>query len=165
LPISGKPEIGGAPRNDKQQTETIPMTTTQQTITRISHRMLDVVGAALDIIDRRYAPANGEPLTPIAAAPWRWTNNAFGFWQLCAKPVCRRARCCRGEPRACLDRHLPQVPHDVRNRVCAMLRARRASQVGISLLAGSKNGLPSPPCLAQNRSRGRLSDAHQSGVK
>jgi hypothetical protein len=100
---------------------------------RILHTMLDKIELVLTMIERRDAPPPAELLTadlaPASAAawaaPWRWANNAFGFWRLCARPACRRARCCRGESRACLDRHLPHVSPDARNRVRAMLRARR----------------------------------------
>jgi len=83
----------------------------------------------LDSVERSLAPAPTGPLTPaeaaVFAAPWRWANDQFAFWKLCANRRCRRARCCRGEPRACLDRHLPQVPQQARDRVHTMLRAAR----------------------------------------
>ena len=40
-----------------------------------------------------------------------------------ARPTCRRAHACRGEPRACLARYWPLVPRDARNGVKAMLDA------------------------------------------
>jgi hypothetical protein len=81
----------------------------------------------LDNIERSLAPAPTGPLTPVEAAPWRWANDQFAFWNLCANRRCRRARCCRGEPRECLDRHLPSVPQHARDRVRLMLRAARTS--------------------------------------
>ncbi len=97
----------------------------QKDITRIAHTMLDKIEMVLAILNP--PPTLTGPLTPALAAPWRWTNNQLALWRLCAKPACRRARCCRGEPRLCLDRHLPQVPLDLRTNVRAMLRAARAS--------------------------------------
>jgi hypothetical protein len=94
---------------------------------RIAHTMLYSIGTILDAVERSLAPVPAGPVTRADAGIWRWTNDQFGFWRLCAKPTCRRARCCRGEPRACLDRHLPQVPQQARDRVHTMLRAARTS--------------------------------------
>jgi hypothetical protein len=101
-------------------------------VDRIAHKMLDIADAIFETIERRHAPAPAGPLARAEAAPWRWTNDQFAFWKLCANRRCRRARCCRGEPRACLDRHLPQVPQKARDRVRLMLRARapRARRAG-----------------------------------
>jgi hypothetical protein len=94
---------------------------------RIAHKMLDSIGTILDTVERSLAPAPTGPLTRADAGIWRWTNNQFALWRLCDKTACRRARGCRGEPRACLDRHLPSVPQDVRSNVHTMLRAARTS--------------------------------------
>ena len=102
---------------------------------RIAHMMLDRIGTILDSVERSLAPGpHRPPETPAEtaafAAPWRWANDQFAFWKLCANRRCRRAHCCRGEPRACLDRHLPQVPQvpqQARDRVHTMLRAARTS--------------------------------------
>ena len=91
-------------------------------VDRIAHNMLDKIEMVLAILNP--PPAAAGPLAGAEAGVWRWTNNQFGFWRLCARPACRRARCCRGEPRACLNRHLPSVPQDVRKRVRLLLRAR-----------------------------------------
>jgi hypothetical protein len=90
--------------------------------------MYRVMNLLLDSIERSPASAPAGPLTRADAAIWRWANDQFAFWNLCANRRCRRARrCCRGEPRACLDRHLPQVPQSARDRVRLMLRAARTS--------------------------------------
>jgi|NGEPerStandDraft_6_1074524.scaffolds.fasta_scaffold03906_3 hypothetical protein len=94
--------------------------------------MYRVVGLLLDNIERQHAPMPKGPLAPAAALAWRWANDQFGFWRLCAKPTCRRARYCRGEPRACLERHLPSVPQDMCDRVRRMLRAARTSTAAVS---------------------------------
>jgi len=78
----------------------------------------------LDDIEARNAPLPKGLLLPAAAAAWRFANDQFAFWKLCANRRCRRARRCCGEPRACFDRHLPHVPENARKRVLAELRAR-----------------------------------------
>ena len=90
---------------------------------RITDRIFAIAGAILDDMERRRAPAG--PLTRADAAPWRWANDEFGFARLCGRTACRRAGGCRGEPRACFDRHLPSVPQEARDGVRRMLRARR----------------------------------------
>ena len=130
----------------------------QTDITRISHKMLDVAHLILDRIDGGAAPARGGPLTPALAAalnaPWRWTNNQLALWRLCAKPGCGRARCCRGEPRACLNRHLPTVPQALRNRVRVMLRAahRRPSHHPAAI-STTPTAPEASPCLKRMRAR------------
>ena len=111
------------------RTKTDPMKTTdfRARIDRISHKMLDVAGAILDRIDPGPPDAAG-PLVPPETGVWRWAGNQLGLWQYCAKPACRRAQRCRGEPRACLIRRLPQVPDRTRGAFRAVLRARRARQ-------------------------------------
>ena len=42
---------------------------------------------------------------------------------LCGRRACRRARSCRGEPRACLTRYAPLVPEDAREGAQAMMVA------------------------------------------
>jgi hypothetical protein len=96
-------------------------------IDRIAHKMLDCMGTILDSVERSPAPVSAGPITRADAAIWRWTNNQFALWKLCANRRCHRARCCRGEPRECLDRHLPQVPQSARDRVRLMLRAARTN--------------------------------------
>ncbi|HEX5210488.1 MAG TPA: hypothetical protein VFW22_01980 [Pseudolabrys sp.] len=107
---------------------------------RIAHRMLDIVGLMLDRMESRNAPMPDVPLTPEAAAPWRWVNDRLGFWRHCRKPLCHRPRRCRGEPRACLNRHLPQVPDAARKRALADFRAARALQ--------TLDGFPAPRTAA-----------------
>jgi hypothetical protein len=87
-----------------------------------AHVMLDKIDLVLAILNPPPRPAG--PLARAEAGIWRWTNDQFGFCRLCAKPACRRARACRGEPRACLTRHLPQVPRHARDRVRKSLRAQ-----------------------------------------
>ena len=94
--------------------------------------MYRVMNLLLDGIERQYAPMPKGPLAPAAALAWRWANDQFAFWKLCANRRCRRARRCCGEPRACLDRHLPSVPQHARDRVRRMLRERCVSAAAVS---------------------------------
>jgi hypothetical protein len=86
-------------------------------IDRIAHKMLDRLERILEVVNRRLAPAPAGPLTRGDVAVFRWTNDQFGLWRLCANRSCRRPRGCRGEPQLCLERHLPQVPQKARDRV------------------------------------------------
>jgi hypothetical protein len=138
-------------------------TSMQNTVQRIVHKILDVAGAILDSLERRAAEqaaideASSKPtLTAIEAAPWRWANDQFGFWRSCAKPACRRARGCRGEPRACLDRHLPQVPQKARDRVRALLRPAFSQRFPSHQPSASSTTPTAPeasPCLRRMRIR------------
>lgn len=49
----------------------------------------------------------------LRAAARRW-NDLLGIWRQCAKPDCRRSRCCAGDPLSCLPGHLPRLPQPVR---------------------------------------------------
>ena len=84
---------------------------------RITGKMADIAAAVLADIERRLAPAPAGPLTPAEAGVWHWTNDQFRFWTMCANRRCKRARRCCGEPQLCLERHLPQVPQNARDRV------------------------------------------------
>jgi hypothetical protein len=43
------------------------------------------------------------------AATCRLYCDALDLWRGCAKPLCRRHRCCLGEPTGCFVRGLPRV--------------------------------------------------------
>ena len=55
-----------------------------------------------------------------------WSSNMVCLWGLCARPACRRARCCRGEPRDCMAKYTPLVPEDAREGVKAMFDGLRS---------------------------------------
>jgi hypothetical protein len=42
----------------------------------------------------------------------RIVNNAFQFWRICSKPVCRRNRTCSHDMHACFERHWRPIPED-----------------------------------------------------
>jgi hypothetical protein len=53
----------------------------------------------------------------------RRISDLFCLWRCCGKPVCRRARACRGDARSCLTA-LPLVPPDAVLFLKAMDEAR-----------------------------------------
>jgi hypothetical protein len=63
---------------------------------------------------------NDPALTPVL----RWIASLMCLPALCARPACRRARACRGEPRRCLKRYAPLVPEDAREGLKAMIAGR-----------------------------------------
>jgi hypothetical protein len=89
-------------------------------IDRINHLMLDKIELVLDVIKRKYDPP--PPLTRLEADVWRWTNDRLDLQKFCNKPACRRARCCKGEPRACLTRHAPKIPPNMAKQAVALVR-------------------------------------------
>jgi hypothetical protein len=90
-------------------------------LNRINHLMLDKIDQGLDVLNRQYDPPL--PLTPLEAGVWRWTNNRLDVQKFCNKPACRRARSCKGEPRACLTRHAPKIPPAMAKHAVALGRA------------------------------------------
>ena len=61
-----------------------------------------------------HAPNLPEPLL-------RWMADSLYLGGLCGRTECRRARICRGDPRACLSRYAPLVPGDAREAMLAMI--------------------------------------------
>jgi len=121
----------------------MPKTQLHPQIDRIVDRALSIVETLLDGLDPprpRY-----DARDPACTAPWRWTNDEFGFWRLCTRRTCRRARCCRGEPRACFERHLPATPQETRETVRAKLRAKAG------LWAQTKVAKPAPNKLRKQQ--------------
>jgi hypothetical protein len=99
----------------------MPDTEFQARIERINHLMLDKIEQVLDVLKRQYdAPL---PLTPLEAGVWRWTNNRLDLQKFCGKQACRRARSCKGDPRACLTRHAPKIPPAMAKQAVALGRA------------------------------------------
>jgi hypothetical protein len=58
---------------------------------------------------------------PALTPALRWISNVMCLWSMCAKPACRRARKCNGEPRDCLRCYAPLVPEDARAGAEVML--------------------------------------------
>jgi hypothetical protein len=99
----------------------MPNTEIQARIARINQLMLDKIELVLDVLKRKDDPP--PPLTPLAAGLWRWINNRLDVQKFCNKPACRRARSCKGEPRACLTRHAPKIPPAMAKQAVALGRA------------------------------------------
>ena len=51
-----------------------------------------------------------------AAVVRREYCNIFEFWRACRYKLCRKARVCGGDARACLKRGIDQVPYEAKNR-------------------------------------------------
>jgi len=99
----------------------MPNTDIKARIERTTHLMLDKIDQVLDVLKRQYDPLL--PLTPLEAGVWRWTNNRLDLQKFCSKPACRRARSCKGEPRACLARHASKIPPAMAKQAVALGRA------------------------------------------
>jgi hypothetical protein len=65
--------------------------------------------------------SDDDPHHPALIPALRWMANALSLWGLCAKPGCRRAQGCKGDPRQCLARYAPLAPEEARDGVAAML--------------------------------------------
>lgn len=92
----------------------------QARLQKTLHLMLDKIDQVLDVLQRQYDPP--PPLTPLGAGVWRWTNNRLDVQKFCDRPACRRARSCKGEPRACLTRHAPKIPPKMAKQAVALVR-------------------------------------------
>ncbi len=72
-----------------------------------------------------HEPHDHPALTPAL----RWMSNVLRLCHLCARPACRRAQACRGEPRECLARYAPLVPEEARDGAQAMMESK---DIGLS---------------------------------
>ena len=75
------------------------------------------------------------------AASWRrederrrTINNAFGFWRICSKPVCRRNRTCSHDMHACFERHWRPIPEDQKEWVRGAIVAKSGGATGEAVL-------------------------------
>jgi hypothetical protein len=98
------------------------MDATNDSITRVTHKLFDVVEAHLAILER--VPALDEPGNPFVVPARRWISDMMALWRLCARPAYRRSRKCRCEPVDCIARYTQRVPQDVRDGVKTMLIGR-----------------------------------------
>ena len=64
----------------------------------------------------------------------RTINNAFQFWRICAKPVCRRNRTCSHDMHACFERHWRPIPEDQKEWVRGAIVAKHGGASGGALL-------------------------------
>lgn len=63
----------------------------------------------------------------------RTINNAFGFWRICVKPVCRRNRTCSHDMHACFERHWRPIPEDQKEWVRGAIMAKQEGASGEAL--------------------------------
>jgi len=64
----------------------------------------------------------------------RTINNAFGFWRICSKPVCRRNRTCSHDMHACFERHWRPIPEDQKEWVRGAIVAKSGGATGEAVL-------------------------------
>ncbi len=95
----------------------------RQRLYDLSAKMLDKIEDILDVIAPR--PLDDPRAPPVPPSILRWTANLMALWHCCPHEACRRARCCRRKPAACIMRRAPRVPKDVRKGVQALLSGRR----------------------------------------
>jgi hypothetical protein len=50
-------------------------------------------------------------------------NNAFGFWRVCGKPLCRRSRGCSHDMHACFTRQWALMPEEDKEYVRGCIKA------------------------------------------
>jgi hypothetical protein len=55
----------------------------------------------------------------------RQLSNTLGLWRFCAQHKCRRARCCRGEPKHCIRYAAPLVPEALACLIAPRRKQRR----------------------------------------
>jgi hypothetical protein len=89
-------------------------------IAGIHTTMLDVIERML--ADLASAPQTSEPSKPVVR---RQMANTLGLWRFCARSTCHRSRCCRGEPRECLQCALPLLPAEMIERLLVTRKDRR----------------------------------------
>jgi hypothetical protein len=79
-------------------------------------------GRAADKHAGRRDAARGGSMPTMPRRP----SELFQFWRACTEAQCSRARACRGESRACFDRHWPLLPEEAREWFRAAIRALSA---------------------------------------
>jgi hypothetical protein len=64
----------------------------------------------------------------------RIINNAFGFWRICSKPLCRRNRTCSQDMHACFERHWRPIPEDQKEWIRGAIVAKHEGASGDAVL-------------------------------
>jgi len=66
------------------------------------------------------------PRAPHATHRYRWREvcNCLELFRVCASARCRRTKCCRGDPVACLRLSMRPAPEPVREFVRSLLQAQ-----------------------------------------
>ena len=60
----------------------------------------------------------------------RAINNAFGFWRICSKPLCRRNRTCSHDMHVCFKRHWEPIPEDQKEWLRGAIVAKHEGATG-----------------------------------
>jgi hypothetical protein len=89
---------------------------------RLARLQMKIFDAAEQVLDRMTAPQ--ADTAPVSVAR-RQLANTLGLWRLCARSTCRRGRCCRGEPKHCLQFALPLLPAEIIQSLLPPRRTRR----------------------------------------
>ena len=64
--------------------------------------------------------------TDSRAEALRHWHRILGLWRVCDKAACRRARACRGNPRACAPVNFARAPEGVQDWFCNLVLAKEA---------------------------------------
>jgi len=64
----------------------------------------------------------------------RAINNAFQFWRICSKPVCRRNRTCSHDMHACFERRWRAIPEDQKEWLRGAIVAKHGGANGDAVL-------------------------------
>jgi hypothetical protein len=68
----------------------------------------------------------------------RAINNAFGFWRICSKPICRRNRTCSDDMHACFERHWWPIPEDQKEWIRGAIVAKSGGATGEALVRAAE---------------------------
>ena len=81
----------------------------------------------LDVIEHMLTQLAAEQrgYTPSLTAARRMVANTLGVSRFCARKACRRSRCCRGEPKECLQGALPLLPPEAIASLLGSKKERR----------------------------------------
>jgi len=104
-------------------------------IERIQTQMLDV---AERILTQLAAP----PESASLPAERRQLANTLGLWRFCGRQMCSRSRCCRGEPKACLQAAAPLLPAETLARLLGGKKDRRRRAPAMPALVAGIHDLP-----------------------
>jgi hypothetical protein len=75
-------------------------------------------------ISRRHIMAKRVRIDTAREAALRDWNKILGLWRVCDNSACRRARCCRGDVRACAPGNFALAPEGVQGWFCCLLSAK-----------------------------------------
>jgi hypothetical protein len=91
----------------------------------IGDRVARIQMTMLELAERVLAELAPQPSQPPPIVARRQLANTLGLWRFCARSTCRRSRCCRGEPKECLQCALPLLPAETIEGLLATKKDRR----------------------------------------